>query len=457
MTDLRSREGTWGFQASHFATDAPSDFVDERFQNSNGGVWLSRFIGKERVDLTANVSRNNIVFYGNAISDTLAPDTTMNTHERYLSFGAEMAFKSHHRDSTTLNHEVEIGWFQLRDLTGTIENNFDGSFEVGKFVGNERFSLAGSMNLDRLVIGVNNPEKERTDAAIASLIPTATSYRGPLTVTAGAGLWVDNAASRISKPFHFYPKVEASIRILRDVFIPYIRLDGGLEQNWFASMVDQNPFYYASPDSEMRTTSRSNDLEIGMRGTLTKAVSFQINVSSTKYEDFLYFVNDSLTNSTGSRFTELYGAIKVTSVGGNLSLDLNENLDIRLVGAIYGYDTYGQNGAWNLPNSKWSMDLSYSLLDKFYVDASVTVVGARSSVSQISTGPDAQLFIVGDIYYYNVKLPSYIDANIGMEYRYNSRTSVWAKCSNLTNSSYRHWVGYPVQGIQALFGGSYAF
>jgi len=457
MTDLRSREGTWGFQASHFATDAPSDFVDERFQNSNGGVWLSRFIGKERVDLTANVSRNNIVFYGNAISDTLAPDTTMNTHERYLSFGAEMAFKSHHRDSTTLNHEVEIGWFQLRDLTGTIENNFDGSFEVGKFVGNERFSLAGSMNLDRLVIGVNNPEKERTDAAIASLIPTATSYRGPLTVTAGAGLWVDNAASRISKPFHFYPKVEASIRILRDVFIPYIRLDGGLEQNWFASMVDQNPFYYASPDSEMRTTSRSNDLEIGMRGTLTKAVSFQINVSSTKYEDFLYFVNDSLTNSTGSRFTELYGAIKVTSVGGNLSLDLNENLDIRLVGAIYGYDTYGQNGAWNLPNSKWSMDLSYSLLDKFYVDASVTVVGARSSVSQISTGPDAQLFIVGDIYYYNVKLPSYIDANIGMEYRYNSRTSVWVKCSNLTNSSYRHWVGYPVQGIQALFGGSYAF
>ena len=68
MTDLRSREGTWGFQASHFATDAPSDFVDDRFQNSNGGVWISRFIGKERVDLTANVSRNNIVFYGNAIS-----------------------------------------------------------------------------------------------------------------------------------------------------------------------------------------------------------------------------------------------------------------------------------------------------------------------------------------------------------------------------------------------------
>ena len=461
MTDLRSREGTWGFQASHFATDAPSDFVDERFQNSKGGVWLSRFIGKERVDLTANVSRDNIVFYGNAIADTLAPDTTLNTHERYLTFGAKMAFKSHHRDSTTLNHEVEIGWSQLRDLTGTVENNFDGSFDVGKFVGNERFSLAGSMNLDRLVMGLNNPDTLRTDAAIASLIPTATTYRGPLTVTVGAGLWVDaDAQSRngSGSTFKFYPKVEASIRVLRDVFIPYFRLDGGLEQNRFASIVDQNPFYYASTESDMRTTSRSNDLEIGMRGTITKAVSFQINASSTKYEDFLYFGNDASLDNTGSRFTEFYDTLKVRSVGGHLSLSLIENLDIRLVGAIYDYDANGQDAAWNLPNTKWSMDLSYSFLDKLYVDASVTFSGTRSSISQMDPGQDAEAFMQdGDIYYYNVKLPSYIDANIGMEYRYNSRTSVWAKCSNLTNSSYRHWVGYPVQGIQALLGGSYAF
>jgi outer membrane cobalamin receptor len=125
---------------------------------------------------------------------------------------------------------------------------------------------------------------------------------------------------------------------------------------------------------------------------------------------------------------------------------------------IYDYDANGQPAAWNLPSTKWSVDLSYSLLDKFYLDASVTYSGTRSSVSQIDPGQDAQPFMQdGDINYYNIELPSYVDANIGLEYRYNSRTSVWAKCSNLTNSSYRHWVGYPVQGIQALFGGSYSF
>lgn len=461
ITDLRSREGTWGFQTSHFATDTPSDFVDERFQKSDAGVWVSRFIGKERIDLTANLSRDNIVFYGNALSDTLAPDTNISKNERYLNISAKMAFKSHHRDSTSLNHEAEISWSQLRDLTGTIENYFEGLFEVGKFVGTEKFSLAGSMNLDRIVIVANNPNMERTDAAIVSLIPTAKTYRGPLTLTAGAGLWIDaDAQSRngSGSTFHFYPKLEASIRVLRDVFIPYISLDGGLEQNRFASIVKKNPFYYASFDSEMRTTSRSNDLEIGMRGTITKAMSFQINASSAKYEDFLYFVNDESLDTTGSRFTEYYDTLKIRSIGGSLSLNIIKNLEVRLTGALYDFDANGQDAAWNLPSTKWSMDLSYFFLDKFYVDVSVNIAGARSSLSQVNAEQDAfPIMQVDGLNYYNIELPYYIDANIGLEYRYNSRTSIWAKCNNLTNSSYRHWAGYPVQGIQALFGGSYAF
>ena len=458
MTDLRSREGTWGFQASHFATDAPSEFAVERFQDSDGGLWMSRFIGKERVDISANISRDNIVFYGDA---GYLPDTTASAHERYLSFGTNMAFKSHHRDSTALNHEVELGWSQLRDLTGTVENNFDGSFEAGKFVGTERFSIGGSLNLDRMTIGTNNPDTLRTDAAIVSILPTATSYKGPLTVTIGAGLWVDaDAQSRngSGSTFHFYPKVEASIRVLRDVFVPYISLDGGLEMNRLASIIEKNPFYLSSIKSEMLTTSRSNDLEIGMRGTITKAVSFQINASSTKYEDYMYFMNDKSLVANGSRFSAFYDTLKIKSVGGHLSLDIIKNLDIRLAGRLYDYDANGQNASWNLPKSEWSLDLSYSFLEKFYIDASVSVVGARSAITTVYPGPDLPPFLQdGSIYYYNIKLPSYIDANIGVEYRYNSRTSVWAKCSNLTNSSYSQWAGYPVQGIQALFGASYSF
>ena len=460
MTDLRSREGTWGFQASHFATNAPLGLVEDRFQDSEAGVWLSRFVGKERVDISANIERDNIVYYGNASNDTIPPDTMLGTHERYLKFGTAISFKSHHRDSTDLNHEINFNWQQLRDLSNTTENYFEGSFEMGKFVGKERFSLAGSANIDRLRMISTDSDTTIVDGAVVSLTPMATSYRGPLTVRVGAGLWIDaDSQSRngLGSTFHFYPKVEASIRILKDVFVPYVRLDGGLDQNRFASVLQQNPFYHLTLDSELRTTSRSRDLEIGMRGTLTKAISFQIYASSTQFNDYMYFVNDSLYDS-GARFSVIYDTLGVKEIGGYVTLDLIKNLDLRVAGRLYTYDANGLESAWNLPSSKWSVNASYTFLEKFTVDASVQIVGSRSALTQIKPTAETLPFQqIGDTYYYNAELPSYLDGNIGLEYRYNSRTSAWMKLSNLTNSSYRHWAGYPVQGFQALFGASYAF
>ena len=460
FTDLRSREGTWGFQASHFATDAPLKIVDDRFQDSKGGVWLSRFIGKERVDFSADISRKNIVFYGNAQADSIAPINDLGTHERYITFGADMAFKSHHRDSTDLNHEIGLKWSHLQDQLSTAENYFESSFEARKFVGKELFSLAGAININRLSIQTVNEDTVRTDAAIVDLTPMVTSYRGPLTVRAGAGLWIDaDSQSRngAGSRFHFYPKVEASLSLMRDLFIPYVSLDGGLYQNRLATVIRENPFFYSSPDSDFRTTSISRELEVGMRGTITDAISFQVFGSTAHYEDYMYFVNDTLLD-LGTRFSSFYDTLTVTQIGGHLTLNLIENLDVRLAGSLYKYDSNGLENAWNLPSSRWRIEASYAFLEKFKVDCSFEIIGSRSALTQIQPVPEALPILQnGDIFSYSVDLPSYIDANIGVEYRYNSRSALWLRCSNVLNSSYRKWVGYPVQGFQALFGASYAF
>ena len=460
FTDLRSREGTWGFNGSHFATDAPLGLVDERFKDSQGGVWISRFVGKERVDFSADLSRKNIVFYGNAENDSILPLNDLGKYERYLTVGADVAFKSHHRDSTDLNHEIALRWFQMRDLQSTVENNYEGSFEAGKFVGKEHFSLSGYMNIDRLLIGTNNPDTVKTDAAIASITPMVTSFRGPLTVRVGAGIWIDadkQSRNGEGSRFHFYPKVEASLRVLRDVFVPYISLDGRLDQNRLETVVRDNPFYYSSLDSEFRTTSISKEIEVGMRGTITEALSFQVFGATAHYEDYMYFVNDTLLDN-GTRFSSFYDTLTVTKLGGHLTLDLIDNLELRLAGTLFKYDANGLENAWNLPSAKWSVEASYGFLEKFKVDCALEIIGTRTALTQVSPSADAEPFMQdGEIYSYAVKLPSYIDANIGIEYRYNSRTAVWLRCSNVTNSSYRNWVGYPVQRFQALFGASYAF
>ena len=458
LTDLRSRDGSWGVQASHFATDIPSEFIEDRYKDSGARVWASRFLGKERVDISAYVNSNNVVFYGNPSDETIAPDTTLGPHERYLSFGSSLGFKSHHRDSTHLNHTANLDWVQLRDLTGTVEDNFEFSFDAGKFVGTEKFSLAGSFNLDRLTLGTNNPDTTRADAAIVGLEPMATSYRGPLTIKVGAGLWVDaDAQSRNGdgSTFHFYPRAEASIRLLKDIFVPYVRLGGGLEQNRLQSVLEINPFFYAQIDNELRTTSRKADLSIGMRGTLTDAVSFNIHASNVKYEDYMYFVNDSLLDS-GSRFTTLYDTLSVRSFGGDLNLDIVKNLEIRIQAAVFSYNANGLKNAWNLPSYTASLDIDYTFLEQFSLKSTMKLVGERFALSQIEPA-DLETFEEIENGLYSVSLSSYLDINLNLQYRYNDRTAVWISMNNLTGAKYKQWTGYQVQGIQALFGASYAF
>lgn len=470
LTDLRSREGTWGIQGSHFAT-TPSKLIDNRYADSGARVWVSRFLGKEKVDLEANINTNNIVYYGNVlVTDTIVngstadstyvmgPDTAWGSpDQRYTTFGGSISFKSHQRDSTKLNHRLDLRYTQLRDRDGTIDNNFSGDFEAGKFVENNKFTLEGQFNVDKLHVGYDNPDTIKTDQAVVGLIPTATSYRGPLTVKVGAGLWVDaDAQSRIGEgsTFHFYPIVEASMRLLKDVFVPYLRVGGGLEQNRLETILDKNPFYYAQVNGDMRTTSRKGDIHLGMRGTLTEKVSFNVRASTTTYEDYMYFKND-VSLGSGNRFTAFYDTLNVKTVGGDIHFDMSEDLEFGLYATAYSYDAKGLEAAWNLPSFEAKLELNYTFLDKFKLTSTTTIVGDRTAISDAEPHlHEYEEFADG---LYKVNLPTFADVNLSLEYRYNERTSVWANVNNALGTNYRYWVSYPVQGTQAMLGASYAF
>jgi len=455
LTDLRSREGTWGIKASHFATNTPVVDVEDRYQESQGGVWASRFIGKEKVDLSLNVNRNNIVYYGRSFENPIENDSVRS--ERYLTIGSDIAFKSHYRDSTKLNHEVNFGWGMLSDLSGTLENNFEGDFTIGKFVETEKYTLTGSINFDRLTIGEQNPNNQSTDQVIVGIEPMVTTYKGPLTVTAGAGIWVDaDPESRNDgQNFYFYPKVDASIRLLKDIFVPYLRIGGGLEQNRFESVLQKNPFFYVNVDEHLKTTSRKADIQLGLRGTITNAMSFQVHARTVKYDNYIYFYNDSSMDG-GSRFSILYDTLGINTFGGDLSFVLSKSLRAQLSGSVHKYSKQLEdenNEAWNLPKYQASIDIDYSFLEKFSIKLSTQFVGERYGMTGILQENQSPL-VNGN---YKVNLPSYIDANIGLEYRYTSRTAVWMNLNNITGSQYKHWDAYPNQGFQALFGASYLF
>ena len=174
-----------------------------------------------------------------------------------------------------------------------------------------------------------------------------------------------------------------------------------------------------------------------------------------KYDNYIYFYNDALIDG-GSRFSILYDTLGINTLGGDLSLVLSKSLSAKVSGSIHKYSKQiedDDNEAWNLPKYEASLDIDYSFLEKFSLKLSTQFVGERyamTGMTQIGESP----LLNGN---YKVELLSYIDANIGLEYRYNRRMAVWLNLNNLTGEKYMHWDAYPNQGFQALFGASYLF
>ena len=422
---------------------------------------------------SGHLSNNAIVYYGNPVNDDFVPFDTTGLSQNFINYGSSIALKSHHRDSTMLNHVVNFDWAQMRFGDKFIENNYNGEIEIGKFIGTEKYSLKAKYNFDNLHIDKTTDDPNTINTAIAGLEPSITTYKGNLTITAGGGLWVDNddnsrRSEDIKEKLFVYPRIEASISLMKDLFIPYFKYDGGMRQNRLLSVLNDNPFFNyelieltEEVNCPLNNTWKKNDMHIGMRGTITDALSFNVFGRTVKYDDYMFFKNTS--SSGGAKFDAFYHDLRISSVGGNVNLGIGSNFEMAINSEFFSY-SYEENAihnSWNLPKYRASIDLKHTFIDKIIIKSTTTLVGARNSLSEVMPEDESTFELISSIDnpqdYYNITLPAFIDMNLNVEYRYNDRTAVWMSLNNLTNSNYSHWAGYRVQGIQALFGASYAF
>ena len=54
----------------------------------------------------------------------------------------------------------------------------------------------------------------------------------------GFGMWVD---AQGNQPFLFVPELEASVSLLQNLFIPYVSVNGGVNQNRFETALQVQP------------------------------------------------------------------------------------------------------------------------------------------------------------------------------------------------------------------------
>ena len=468
FTDLRSRDGSWGTALHHAATNSPSSLLTGRLNDNSADAWASRFVGKEKISVQGNAGRSQVLLYG---FDTLAVDTAFAPVEApavvWTQLSASANFKSHRKDSTDFNHEanLHVGW--LGNDLGAHERTFRADVVGTTHIQGFKAAIDLDVQLDKY--GVDTAAA--FNQAIVAFEPSVATRRGPLYARAGLGVAIDaDQASRddLGDSFHLYPRAEVSVNLLRNLFVPYARVGGGLQANNFHSLTASNPFYAPSRLESIvyrnnqpvvadgfRSTNKRFAFAGGVRGTVTQVFRFHAFFSTANFEDYVLFRPEFGPDSTSfTEFNAVYDTVSVRTLGGEAEFDLGSSWTFAGGLKLHRYSLPTEDRPWNLPSMTWNASATYRLIDGLSISANATYVGERYSVTQSALYGDTTPLDNGN---YELRLPGYLDLNVTSNYTYNDRLGGWVTFANVANAKYAEWGGYPVQGFQLLGGVHYAF
>lgn len=456
----RSRKYMYGVHLKHLSSYgnikgyAPAQF-DRNSANLFGGI------NEKNYTLLGDLHYNNKGFhYYGILNDSLDRDSIA---QRFSDAGATFTFASHQKDSATFNYKVGLtynNYLSKKPLVDSLslwraqENYFSVNASAFYKMGKEIFSSDFNVRYNGYKYGLADSSISTLDTGIVlnntiiNLKPTITTFAKNNRFKAQIGVDLVLDVHQENK-FYIYPAAEVKYSLLNDMFIPYVNVKGGLKQNTFKSLTQQNEFLL--PNVAMKNENTVVDLSLGIKGTLSKRIGFNVNGSFAHIRNKALFVTDTIY-SIGNKFNLVFDSLNVTTIEGSLSYQLIEKLKVDAIGRYYSYALNNNSYAWNLPQWQVITRASYNLYDKFLVNLDLDFEGGRKALvyktEENTTVEDNQIAKT---------LGLVADVNLNMEYRYNKRISAFLQCNNLAAQRYKRWYNAPVQGFQVMGGVTFRF
>jgi hypothetical protein len=285
----------------------------------------------------------------------------------------------------------------------------------------------------------------------AGLAPSITFINDDLSVSLGVAGYVSLDSENSDTDFSLYPRLNASYRLLDETVIAYAGAEGGLQQNTFYKLKEENPF--VSPTLFIMPTKKLYEGFAGVKGKLSNSVAYNVRASYGKDENRALF-QANYTNllapglegyQFGNSFNVVYDDVNTLAFFAELKVEISNQFSLGINGTYSNYSTDRQEEAWNLPELQASVFSDFNITEKLYGGASIFYVGERKDLYN------------SPLTFEKITLDGYVDANLHFGYRFTDRLSAFVKGSNLFGDNYQKWMNFPVQGIQGLAGVTYKF
>ena len=411
--------------------------VDDDFGRTDLNFFGKKILTSSIVEGSAGYNKHRVTYYGydlNAAPASITPGGSQN-EQVFNQFHAQLNYYSSFTDSTHLNYWYKAGFNHLSDKFDMQESLLTLSARMDKFSGQERFG--GEFLINHYM---KNSTLDSANNTIIRLSPWINLYGKQWRALIGTNLIIDANAS--GKQSAFYPVATLSYDVISHYLIPYVEINGYLEENSYAKITAENP--WVIPGKKVFNTSHKFILTGGIKGNMSTKVSYNVYARYSLIDSMYFFTNTNLaaSNPLFNRFTVESDNVELTTILGELTIAPSSKINLFFRAE---YDSYKMNKLakpWHKPDFTALASIRYNLKDKITLSLDMFSTGKR--YVKTPTNSIKSLEGISDI-------------NLGIEYRYNKKLSGFLSLNNLTSSKYDTWYLYPMYRFNFKMGLTYSF
>jgi hypothetical protein len=399
VSSLRSKTGAWGAHVRHFSSGTgPKDVAgaESGFNQQDINIFGKRFLKRHTLYGGFDYDRDVVYNYGSAASSNSFDKASTRQRFTYTAIGGRL--QSHYTDSTAINHVIGLRYYHLGDRYKVKEDNVLVEVDANRYIRTERLSLGIGVDYNR-----NAGETDTAASTIVKFQPAFSARGKKFDASIGLGIYYDGGENLT----YFQPQASFSYDIVNHIIVPYLSMGGYLERNSYRSLSLVNPFIMSGQSFMLRNTLHKFELRLGLRGSLTADLAYDVNVMRVELVDAPFFVNTSEQQDIfRNKFAIVYDKANVVNVHGQLAWQRFERMRFTATGDWFHYTMATEEKPWHTPTLRLALIGEYNVQDKILARTQIYFLNGQYAKLVESTGTTV------------VNLKGLIDVNLGFEYRY---------------------------------------
>lgn len=433
----RSSKYRYSMWYDHFSSNGLARLNYDNFSHNQAGGDFTVFWDETMFTAKLNYTRNAFHYYGIFDRDNRNIEITDRTFllNHFVYINPEFRFKDNlEENSLKLRHDNILGYTYTTNANQVNEHFFNYRGNWGKRINRDLYTVSvyGDYNSFR------NKLSERN--GIVKITPHIRSTGKRL--DADLGFSVNMQFDTIAH-FYFFPDLHVKYELVKDAFIPFVNVKGGVVRNNLRNFSMVNNFIDTS--AHIQNTIDKFEIQGGWRVSFSRRIYFVLDATFKNVQNMPFWIknyNDPWQN----KFILVYDNMDWLKFRFNFAYDENERMKAGLYVYYNDYRTQNEKRAWHMPVFEYGGWIMYNLADKF--------------IGQINLhGFDKQYVKLPD--YMNqsegMKLKGFTDLNLRFEYRYTDRISAFVSFNNILSQSYQRWQDYNTQRFNLMGGFTFGF